>query len=118
MQLKRNPKFVFLSFFLISKKRNAVNIKDFHPISLVKSVYKLLAKVLANRLKMVLYNLIYNLFCPITHSLWMYMLRLFGIDWVMPGSVEELLFCWFHWLGKHSSDIWDLVPGCNVDYLV
>ena len=31
------------------------------------------------------------LFCPITHSLWMYMLRLFGIDWVMPGSVEELL---------------------------
>lgn len=38
------------------------------------------------------------LFCPIAHSLWMYMLRLFGIDWVMPGSVEDLLFCWFHWL--------------------
>ena len=52
------------------------------------------------------------LFCPIAHSLWMYMLRLFGIDQVMPGSVEDLLFCWFHWLGKHSSDIWDLVPGC------
>ena len=52
------------------------------------------------------------LFCPIAHSLWMYMLRLFGIDWVMPGSVEDLLFYWFHWLGKHSSDIWDLVPGC------
>ena len=52
------------------------------------------------------------LFCPITHSLWMYMLRLFGIDWVMPGLVEELLFSWFHWLGKHSSDIWDLVSGC------
>ena len=30
----------------------------------------------------------------------------------MPGSVEELLFYLFHWLGKHSSDIWDLVPGC------
>ena len=45
------------------------------------------------------------LFCPIAHSLWMYMLRLFGIDWVTPGSVEDLLFCWFHWLGKHSSDI-------------
>ena len=52
------------------------------------------------------------LFYPIAHSLWMYMLRLFGIDWVMPGSVEELLSCWFHWLGKHGSDIWDLVPGC------
>ena len=52
------------------------------------------------------------LFCPIAHSLWMYMLRLFGIEWVMPGSVADLLFCWYHWLGKHSSNIWDLVPGC------
>ena len=52
------------------------------------------------------------LFCPIAHSLWMYMLRLFGIEWVMPGSVADLLFCWYHWLGKHSSNIWNLVPGC------
>ena len=50
--------------------------------------------------------------CPITHSLWMSMLQLFGIDWVMPGSVVDLLFSWYHWHGKHSSDIWDLVPGC------
>ena len=42
----------------------------------------------------------------------MYMIRLFGIEWVMPGSVVDLLFCWYHWLGKHSSDIWDLVPSC------
>ena len=52
------------------------------------------------------------LFCPIALSLWMYMLRLFGINWVMSGSVMDLLFCWYHWLGKYSSDIWDLVPGC------
>ena len=52
------------------------------------------------------------LFCLIAHSLWIYMLWLFGIDWVMLGSIEDLLFCWFHWLGKHSSDIWDLVSGC------
>ena len=38
------------------------------------------------------------LFCPIAHSLWMYMLRLFGIDWIMLGSIKDLLFCWFHWL--------------------
>ena len=49
---------------------------------------------------------------PIAHSLWMYMIWLFGIKWVMPSSVVDLLFCWYHWLGKHSSDIWDLVPSC------
>ena len=38
-----------------------INIKNFHPISLVKSVYKLLVKVLANRLKIVLENLISKL---------------------------------------------------------
>ena len=52
------------------------------------------------------------LFCLITHSLWTYILRLFEIDWVMPGLVVDLLFCWYHWLGKHSSDIWNLVLGC------
>uniref|UniRef100_A0A2N9HPF7 Endonuclease/exonuclease/phosphatase domain-containing protein n=1 Tax=Fagus sylvatica TaxID=28930 RepID=A0A2N9HPF7_FAGSY len=35
---------------LIPKKQNASNIRDFRPISLIGSVYKLLAKVLANRL--------------------------------------------------------------------
>uniref|UniRef100_A0A2N9EL19 Reverse transcriptase domain-containing protein n=1 Tax=Fagus sylvatica TaxID=28930 RepID=A0A2N9EL19_FAGSY len=34
---------------LIPKKQNASNIRDFRPISLIGSVYKLLAKVLANR---------------------------------------------------------------------
>ena len=48
----------FLS--LIPKKCNAVNIKDFCPISLVGGVYKLLSKVLANRLRVVLDNLIFE----------------------------------------------------------
>ena len=39
---------------LIPKKSNAVNIIDFRPISLVGSLYKLLAKVLAHRLQGVL----------------------------------------------------------------
>ena len=43
---------------LIPKKCNAINIKDFCPISLVGSVYELLSKVLANRLRVVLDNLI------------------------------------------------------------
>ena len=43
---------------LIPKKGNAVNIKDFRSINLVGNVYKLLSKVLANRLRVVLDNLI------------------------------------------------------------
>ena len=42
----------FLTF--IPKNPNAVNIKEFRPISLVGSVYKLLSKVLANKLRVVL----------------------------------------------------------------
>ena len=45
---------------LIPKKCNAVHIKDFCLISLVGSVYKLLSKVLANRLRAVLDNLIFE----------------------------------------------------------
>jgi hypothetical protein len=43
---------------LIPKKVNAVEIRDFRPISLVSSVYKILAKVLANRLSGVLDTII------------------------------------------------------------
>ena len=43
---------------LISKKNDASYIRDFRPISLVGSVYKILAKVLANCLKEVLDQLI------------------------------------------------------------
>ena len=43
---------------LIPKKNGASNIQDFKPISLVGSVYKILAKVLANCLKEVLDQLI------------------------------------------------------------
>ena len=43
---------------LIPKKIDASNVRDFHPISLVGSVYKILAKVLAIRLRVVLDQLI------------------------------------------------------------
>ena len=45
---------------LIPKKLSAVNIRDFCPISLVGSLYKLLSKVLAHRLCCVLDKLISN----------------------------------------------------------
>ena len=48
---ERSMNALFLT--LILKKCNVVNIKDFRPINLVGSVYKLLSKVLANRLRLV-----------------------------------------------------------------
>ena len=39
---------------LVPKKGGAEYLKDFSPISLVESLYKLLAKVLANRIKKVM----------------------------------------------------------------
>ena len=43
---------------LIPKKNDASNIRDFRPISLVGSLYKILSKVLANQLKQALDQLI------------------------------------------------------------
>lgn len=43
---------------LIPKKDGAISIKDFRPISLIGSLYKILAKVLANRLRKVLPEII------------------------------------------------------------
>ncbi len=44
---------------LIPKKVNVLNIKDYRPISLIGSTYKLLSKVLANRFRVVLDGLIF-----------------------------------------------------------
>ena len=52
------------------------------------------------------------LLCPTAHTLWVYLHHIFGIHWVMPGSVVSLLFCWWQWVGKHNSDIWNLVSWC------
>ena len=43
---------------LIPKKVNALNVRDFRPINLIGSVYKILAKVLAKRLALVLDGII------------------------------------------------------------
>ena len=55
-KFERSLNSTFIS--LIPKKPNAVNIRDFHPISLIGCIYKLLAKVLANRLALVLDSII------------------------------------------------------------
>ena len=53
---KRSLNVTFLA--LIPKKSNAVEMKDFRPISLVGGLYKILVKILANRLRLVLPSII------------------------------------------------------------
>jgi hypothetical protein len=55
-QIERSLNATFV--FLIPKKADAVAVKDFRPISLVGGVYKIISKVLANRLKSVLEKII------------------------------------------------------------
>jgi hypothetical protein len=31
---------------------------------------------------------------------------------VLPQTVAELLFSWWNGLGRHTSDVWNLVPLC------
>jgi hypothetical protein len=55
-QFERSLNATFVS--LIPKKVDALEVKDFRPISLVGGVYKIISKVLANRLKSVLGKII------------------------------------------------------------
>jgi hypothetical protein len=55
-KFERNLNATFLT--LIPKTPGAVNPKDSRPISLVGSIYKMIAKILANRLKIVLERII------------------------------------------------------------
>ena len=50
--------------------------------------------------------------CGKAHRLWSFVFRTFGISWVLSRSVADFLFGWWNWLGKHSSNIWNLVPLC------
>ena len=51
-------------------------------------------------------------FFMVLHSLWSFMLQAFGVHWVMPRTTAGLLSCSYQWLGKHNSNIWNLIPGC------
>ena len=48
----------FTFLVMVPKKEGAEDFKDFRPISLVGSLYKLIAKVLANRLKKVMVRMV------------------------------------------------------------
>ena len=53
------------------------------------------------------------LHCPVAMDLWSMVLGLFGVSWVMPKSVVELLACWQGWFGRHwNGHIWIIIPRC------
>lgn len=50
--------------------------------------------------------------CEGAYWLWSYAFRSFGLSWVLPKRVVDVLAGWSNWLGKRSSGIWNLVPSC------
>ncbi len=50
--------------------------------------------------------------CAMASDLWHMVLRSFGVIWVFPNNIGDLLFGWFNYFGKHKSSIWNLVPHC------
>uniref|UniRef100_A0A2N9IH31 Reverse transcriptase domain-containing protein n=1 Tax=Fagus sylvatica TaxID=28930 RepID=A0A2N9IH31_FAGSY len=53
------------------------------------------------------------LHCPVARELWSFMCSIFGLQWVMPGGVLDLLYCWGD--SCHSirvRKVWDMVPHC------
>ena len=53
------------------------------------------------------------LHCPIISDLWSMIFSLFGVFWVMPKSVVELLACQQGQFGSHrNGHIWMIIPNC------
>uniref|UniRef100_A0A2N9GC88 GATA-type domain-containing protein n=1 Tax=Fagus sylvatica TaxID=28930 RepID=A0A2N9GC88_FAGSY len=53
------------------------------------------------------------LHCPAAREVWLFIFNIFGIQWVMPSGVLDLLSCWGD--SCHSIRIrklWDMVPLC------
>jgi hypothetical protein len=53
--------------------------------------------------------------CPITWDLWDMVFSLFGVCWVMPKGVEDLLACWAGRCGKgEAASLWKIIPHCLI----
>ena len=47
-------------------------------------------------------------------QLWSFAFKSFEVSWILPKRMFDPLAGWRNCLGKHSSDIWILVPQCVV----
>ena len=50
--------------------------------------------------------------CAVASELWYAVLRSFGVHWVFPNRIVELLYGWYNSWGKQVSAIWNLVLLC------
>ncbi len=50
------------------------------------------------------------LYCDVASRLWSRLFKVIGVQ--RAGMIAALLFRWWNSLGKHSSEIWNLVPLC------
>ena len=56
-----------------------------------------------------------SLHCKVARELWDTILNLFGMLWVMPRRVVDLLTCWQRKLGRHRHiEIWKAAPHCLI----
>ena len=52
--------------------------------------------------------------CSYAYNLWTFVFSLFGVSWVMPKQVVDLLACWNRGVGGRcwAAVIWGAIPQC------
>ncbi|CAN4122517.1 unnamed protein product [Withania somnifera] len=53
------------------------------------------------------------LHCPVSASIWLFFLSMFGLHWVMPGRIKDAYNSWISWrVGKSIKRIWTtMIPA-------
>jgi hypothetical protein len=55
------------------------------------------------------------LYCEVVRELWVVFFRLFGVEWVMPRMVIELLASWRGQLGSRNIlEVWRMANLCSM----
>jgi hypothetical protein len=52
------------------------------------------------------------LHCDVTRDLWIMVFQMFGVEWVMPKRMVDLLTCWKRMVGQNDSNIvWNVISS-------
>ena len=55
------------------------------------------------------------LHCAYVHNPWSLVFCMFGVQWVMPWKVVDLLACWKGDFGGHrTTGMWEAIPACSM----